>query len=302
MWFGDFITYMAKFCVDRPVAVGINPHSLDWIRLHRRLNRCNQSVIAGDFSNWDGKCPAFMMDKICDYINEWYDDGPENFAMRKMIFKNVTHATRVHDQFIYQVKRGMPSGFYGTAEFNSMCQTAMNFLVMETLNIPLDQYEFTVYGDDNVICINRPGITWKTLSPIYKELFDMDYTHFLKDTVEDVVDTLQTVKFIGRKFVRADSYYHAPLDLQTIFEMVYWYKSGVDEVEVLLSTINTYFLELFHHGPAVHKKYSIELLVAVKRRIPEIYDAVQEMNKPWFYYHDQMYVERRIVPDQLFDN
>lgn len=296
IYFGNFISYIQSRAATHPIAVGIDAHSIHWTMLRDRLSKTDKSVIAGDFSNWDGLMPAFMVDIVTEYINEWYDDGETNAHVRKLLMEHITQPYRINGKFIYQTQDGNTSGNFFTTILNSLVNMSQNYVVLtRDLGLTINEFNQVVYGDDNIITIAREGIKCSTLAPHLKRRFNMVYTHFSKEEV-DVHDTLQTIAFLGRKFVRNGVVYQAPLELTTIIEMPYWYRGDVLPEEALLATCMSFFQELSHHSEEVYKRYSVILLIAVKRRIPDLYDAIQKMNRPYEDFFAERYLTRREPP------
>jgi hypothetical protein len=294
IYFGDFISFLQDKCVTHPVAVGIDPHSFEWSRLRNRLSKTDKSVIAGDFSNWDGVLPTFVMDAVCDFINQWYNDGEVNSRVRKLLFYHLTHPTNIHDDIIYMTVGGVPSGVGGTSTLNSVANMLMFYFILTVIfSLTVEEFNFSFYGDDNLVTIAREGFTCETLAPHFMQYFGMTYTHWSKKAGLDTVDTLDTCSFLSRKFVLDKGVYKAPLPIETIYEMTYWFRGGVTEEEAALAIAQSFFLELAHHSEEVYKKRATEYLVAVKRRMPHLEEAIREFNVPYNNWFTKRYVQAR---------
>jgi len=290
MYFLDFITYMQGMCVDKPISIGINVHSTDWTRLYQRLNSCTGSVIAGDFSNWDGVSPAFVAKFVCRFINEWYDDGPINARVRELLFEHIYNPYRIFQDMVYRIIDGTPSGSGLTGPGNSIENLTMTlYILIYVYKLRLDQFQLAFYGDDNLITISEPGFTVEGFAEHYKRYFGMTYTHFSKK--EHIgTDTLADIRYLGRKFVKSDTVYLAPLDLPVTLESVYWTKGGITQEQVLLSTVDSLFTDLFHHGKQAYESISMRFLAAVQERTPELYTAIQRRNLPYFELWSRNYI------------
>jgi hypothetical protein len=119
-YFLAFIAEVQKHCVQKPVAVGINVHSIDWQMLYQRLSQKAKSIVAGDFSRYDTSlCTAFAKFFV-KFVNWWYDDGPVNCKVRELLFEHVYHAVHIFGTVMFILAMGNPSGNPLTAIYNSI--------------------------------------------------------------------------------------------------------------------------------------------------------------------------------------
>lgn len=298
-YFLPIVQYIQSQCSEKPVAVGINPHSLEWTKLRLRLAKTAQSVIAGDFSNYDGKLPAFVMKTALKWINKWFDDGEVNKRVRELLFEHMYNATRIHGTIIYKVCDGNPSGNPLTSIINSLCNIIMCYTILtREFHCQINEFEMVVYGDDNVITVMRENLKCSDLTPFFQSYFGMDYTHWTKNEEALVrADTLDTISFISRGFVLYNSIYLAPLPMDTIKEMMYWHRGTIGATATVLATAQSFLSEIFHYGQEEHKVWSTKLLVAVNRRMgPDIAKAIEEFNYPWSFYYRRNYLSNRALP------
>lgn len=293
-YFLNVVYYIQQQCDFKPVCVGINPHSTQWTRLADRLSRTSASIIAGDFSNYDGMIPAFVMKEVLRWINYWYDDGPVNARVRELLFEHIYSAVRIHGTIMYQVADGNPSGNPLTSIVNSLCNIIMTrFILSHIFHLQDDEFELAVYGDDNIISCLVEGLRVSDFTPWYSEFFNLKYTHAEKIEGIDRDDSLETISFISRKFVKHNTLYLAPLPMDTIKEMVYYERGVISHDATILATCRNFLEETFHLGPEEHKKWSLLLLQALKRRCPHLCAAVQQFDYPWMYYYRKNYTMGR---------
>lgn len=309
-YFGSFIGEVQKHSVSKPVAVGINPHSHDWMRLYHRLASVGDnekqeiSVIAGDFESYDTTlCSAFGKFFVA-FVNQWYDDDIVNQKVRELLFEHVYNAKHIFGNKVYQLAMGNPSGNPLTAIYNSFCNIIATYTVLvHKMNIREDEFQFTVYGDDNVITIGRKGIRCSDLTPHYLTCFGLKYTHFSKVSIENEPhDTLESIRYLGRKFVRLESVIRAPLEERVIMEMVYWIRGSNAEEEKFLSTIEAYFIEMSHFGEEIFSKYKELLLQKIKIKVPNLLSTIVARSKSYWFYHDGMYVAGKLVKFLWFES
>lgn len=301
-YFGAFCGYVQSLCGDHPISVGINVHSTQWTDLYTRLNKTADSVIAGDFSNYDGKLPKFVGEKVLELVNWWYNDGPQNSRARSLLMDHIFNATRMCGNVVYQVVDGNPSGNPFTSIYNSLCNIIMTYTILsEDLKLSSDQFEMAVYGDDNLMTVQgERKYKYSDLSPHYKRRFDMDYTHSSK-LETDVEDTLFSVSYIGRKFSPHLGVMRAPLPHSTIVESTYWRKQGAPENVVVTSTAMSHFIELSHHPPEFFQIHADAYLAAVKSSYPEMYPTICRLRQPYDEYYNNMYVHNRVHMDYSQD-
>lgn len=290
-YFMSFVTHVQDLAASHPVTVGINPHSLDWTQLYNRLTTKGKSIIAGDFSNFDGKLPAQVGRVFLDFVNEWYDDGDDIARIRTLLMEHIFAAVHVHGNIAYQVRDGNPSGNPITSIYNSFCNIIMcHTILTKDFNLSDDSFELAVYGDDNILAVELNNLRASDFTPYFKRRFDMDYTHWSKKDSESY-DTMETISFLGRKFVEDSGIIRAPLSLQTIVESTYFYKKPNNPCDVLLATADSFFLELAHHPEHVFDSLSKEFRQAVRNN-PEtqhLADIISKNAKTYDDYFDSRY-------------
>jgi hypothetical protein len=247
------------------------------------------SVIAGDFTNFDGALPASLGKAFVKFVNEWYDDGEVNANIRKMLVGHMTNATHIAGDIVYQVVDGNPSGNPITSIYNSFCNVMMCHMVLtQDLRLRDDHFEMVVYGDDNVITVNSPNLRCSDLAPHILRRFGMTYTHWSKHE-SALHDTLLTVSFIGRSFVYDCGIYRAPLNLQVIREACYWLKGDVETDLVMLSIADSTFMELSHHMQGTFRVETSVWLKAACEVMPHLQEALELRLRSYWSYREDMY-------------
>lgn len=266
-YFGSFVDFIQRNVLTHPCAVGINPHGFDWTFLYHKLNAHTGSVIAGDFTNFDGKLPKQVGQTFLKFVNEFYDD--EFSHVREILMSKIFNATHIHGCNIYQVADGNPSGNPLTAIYNSICNIIMCFTVLVLdLGLKVSDFQLIVYGDDNIMTTSKSGITCSMLAEFFLKRFGLVYTHWSKKDVE-CVDSLETISFLGRAFVLRNGRVYAPLKLTTVIEATYWIKTKNNN-EILFNmceTFRSFQLELVHHGKEIFNRLVDEYLNVAKERL-----------------------------------
>nr|ULF99837.1 MAG: hypothetical protein 1 [Cripavirus sp.] len=145
-YFLPFIAHAMRNRIDNSLAVGINPTSVEWTKLAKRLQRKGSDVIAGDYSNFDGTLPVQYVEVAVKIMCDWLLANWENIVkaernviceqtLSKEVFGeflyklgmecfNHLHITN-HDDvkgaaLVYYVRNGIPSGCPATAILNSI--------------------------------------------------------------------------------------------------------------------------------------------------------------------------------------
>jgi len=288
MYFADLMAYIQRTPATKPVSVGINPHGLSWATLYSRLSKHKGSVLSGDFTNFDSKMPRFVMEFVVDYINWWYDDGEVNAQIRRTLLMDITDAMHIVFTSVYLAHGGVPSGHPWTSTGNSLGLDSMIYYILtECFGMDEGEFEVALYGDDNVITTDKVGLRCSDLAPHFLRLFGMTYTHYSKKESE-TYDTLETITYLGRSFVGG---LRAPLSIKTIVECTYWARSEDSDNFILLSTIDSFIMELSHHDVATYEKYTKKLGEVVHKTIPKIYQVYLSKVKSWYHYQDLKYNE-----------
>lgn len=264
---------------DNEVSVGTNVYSPDWNDIVRKLasraaTKLGIKVVAGDFSNFDGSLSSQILWAILDAINEWYDDGPENAQIRRTLWMHIVHAIHINRDVIYQATHSQPSGCPITAILNSIynsiiiriaymiCaqlhfeQTGEDFRSMKWFNLFVAMVS---YGDDNLIGISEKIISWFNQNTITTALLVIghEYTDEAKTGIIVPVRDISEVAYLKRHFKwnPALNRYVAPLDLDTVLEIVQWTKKGLASDAITLANLDVTMRELSLHDRETFDKY-----------------------------------------------
>jgi len=287
-YYGAFSSHLKSKHLTHPVSVGINPHSVSWTILYNRLFSKAGSVIAGDSSKFDANVPSNLVLGINNFINNWYDDGPINRRVRDLLIQHIVEAYHVCQDNMYVIRNSNPSGNAITSELNSLVEMLETYIVLtEDLRLSTFDFDMVVYGDDNVIAINKPGIRVSHLAPHYKRRFNIEYTHFSKDAV-DRDDTLETVEYLGRKFVTTGSFVRAPLKFEIITQATYWLHNK--SKDVIYETMSAMFLELSHYGRDIYIETTDKFLEYIRVNQPQMYEAACHKRHTYHEYYSGMYI------------
>lgn len=240
MCFLPFFAHLTRNRIDNFFGPGINPTSPEWHRLAMKMMSKGLHVIAGDYSNWDGKSVSDGFKSVYTAAEKWYARHWDLIVRKKrniffgveLDFDRFCYLLRcvavevlnhVHTcniridgemyKIFYQVQNGIPSGCPGTAPTNSGCNLWMLaycyfWSTKGTLNCSVEkffEYIYAIfYGDDIGVNISPLIIDFfnqETLTAMMKQLFDIDFTDEQKTGTIVKSRTLDQITFLKRGFV-----------------------------------------------------------------------------------------------------
>jgi hypothetical protein len=293
----DFVTEVQKLAATHPIAVGLNVHSLQWTVLRQRISRFGKSIISGDFANYDASIPTEVGKTVLKFINLWYNNA-EDGAVRALLFEHFWDGTRICLDGVYKTKGGNPSGNPITSIFNSLANVVICYIVLtQDVGLMESDFDLSVYGDDNIIGVNLDGLRCSDLTPHFLRRFNMTYTHFSKSDV-DPVDTMDTIRFLGRRFAWNDGKYQAPLELATIVESTYWVRGADSDHRAFCSTVMSYYLEMSHFPLEVYRRATDRILEVISTSaVSSQYDYLARVRKTWYEFQDIKYddAKRKVI-------
>jgi len=303
-YFGPFLGYIRSFGGRKPCCVGINPHSMDWTDLANRLLSTSGSVLAGDFTNWDGSTPEQLAHVVRKFLCRWFDD--EHSVIREMLLQVLTRAVHICFNVVFQTKGCNPTGQPATSEWNSLLLEVAYYVVLtRDYKMKVGDWNLAVYGDDNACTTIMIGLRIEHMAPHFARRFDMKLTHFSKEEGRDCVDeTLADIGFIGRAWVMDDfGIYRAPLSMTTICEMFYYSASSMPMIDYLTATADSFFSELSHYPEPVFREYSKRLLTACAEMAPQYIQVIAARKRMYEYYQNERYfLDDCTLEDEVLQN
>ena len=275
-YFGMFIAHLTANKLGE-VSVGVNVHSEDWSNIREDLlkhsrdaegNKRDRYLMCGDYSNYDKRLPYSLISRVCQIVNDWYDDGEDNALIRECLFIATFNAFHIAGRSIYRVLQGNPSGCAITAQINSMVNSLYARIVyaglgreqkppvsLATFN---DNIVYKSYGDDNIasVSVNCPWYNMITFSE-YLGRFGITYTSVSKDDILYPYANWDETSYLKRKFVVDNGYTYAPLEFDSISEMLLWKKNNnMCDEDVIKSTFQSFQIELAHYPHETFAKYT----------------------------------------------
>jgi len=297
------------------VSVGTNVFSTDVEEIVRKLfsrgrwtdaegkKHCN--VIAGDYENFDGSLLSQVLWAILDAINDWYDDGEENIAIRYTLWTHIVNAVHLCGKTVWQANHSQPSGCPLTAVLNSIYGAVivrMGYLecAKKQLGAGLASMEcfnkfvaMVAYGDDNLIAVSQLIVEWFNQTTLTDALlvFGHVYTDELKTGQIVVIRDLEQVNYLKRKFKFCDvlQRHVAPLDMDVILEIPQWTKKGTQSMDITMANVDVALRELSLHGREKFDEWMPRLRSACMRKnVPyrflqweEYYAKVNDIEPEW---------------------
>jgi hypothetical protein len=306
MYFGAFIHHFQHNRIYNQSAVGVNVFDSQWDLIALYLG-VDCRIIAGDFSNYDGKLPYCVMIRFLDTLTEFYGDrDSENELVRKVLFEELVNSRHIMDGVIYEWVGSNASGNPLTAVLNSWCnlvllryatlsitenmtiRSARGFLKNLSVNV-----RFMVYGDDNLISVvrNSPYAHLLTQDNYTKAFLDMglEYTDEAKSGAQISQDrSIEDVSFLKRKWNKdweggdCRRTFLSPLDLGTILESIQWTKRQDFKLEYVKDNIINMLQELSQHPKLVFDQHAPIIVEACRRTmnftpIPNNYHDCQKL-------------------------
>lgn len=279
--FGAFSSAVMRNHTVTGMAPGICAYT-DWDVLAGMLSKKGAKCFDGDFKGFDSSEQPCIHEHILTYINDWYDDGPENKLARKVLWLDLVHSRHIggtgRDQrYIYQWNKSLPSGHPFTTIVNSMY--SLFLLVSAYVSTTGDEVGFwdhvssVTYGDDNNTNVDDfvcDEFNQQTVADALSEEFSVVYTAGNKSAGFVPYTTLEETTFLKRGFKRIDNAWVCPLDLDSFLYTHYWCKNKKLEAKILVDVLETALEELSMHDSDVWDMYAprIEELMSEMKHLP----------------------------------
>jgi hypothetical protein len=301
-YFGAFSAAAMSVPIKCGMAPGINCFG-DWDALGTKLSSKGPDVFDGDFKAFDSSEQPSIHNIILEHINQWYDDGPENALVRKVLWLELTHSRHIggkgfDQKHVYQWNKSLPSGHPFTTIVNSIY--SLTLLVGAYISRTGDHSGFwsnvsaVTYGDDNVVNV---ASEWKdvynqqTVSFSLDKEFGVKYTPGDKGSVFHDTMLLSEVTFLKRRFREERGRWLCPLELDSFLYTAYWCKNGKLMKKIIIDDWENALEELSMQEPRLWGEYANKIFGrlayhgADSRYIPrrECYlDAVLRRTDEWY--------------------
>lgn len=235
---------------DFQCCIGMDPASETWSVMYQRLNKFPH-VLDLDVSNWDGHFTAELFFSVVDVINRLYEDVDESWCAKTRfgLADNAVFGWSQYKSVVYRKFRGMPSGFPGTALYNTighmillrsiylqLSKAIPNATVFSSMDYYINNFIVYIYGDDMICSISPEIIEFinaKTLTETYSSFGWPTTVADKKSTGLDFLSRdIRQCQFLKRHF-KPDGYqgWNAPrsaLSSNSIIDLLVWLRSSVD--------------------------------------------------------------------------
>jgi hypothetical protein len=316
-YFGVFMGAMQQNCVEMPISVGIDPTGHDWTRLYTRMTRFGKkSLIAGDYSNWDGILMPDVMLEGAKLINNWYGDSEENQKARIALVMSFINTYIIVLNTVVQKRSGMPSGVPLTAPLNSLCDwyyllcAIVEILEKEefeqkedrTIDVDLlrENTELACYGDDHLAALSsllRKYVNFQKIQSFFLDL-GIGYTDSQKrETVTFDFESIHEVTYLKRRFLpdsQRPTLIRAPLAIDSITDMIHWTKhsNATPQNQVFKQRVETFETELARHDKQTYDRYIGVFNAAitfVQQQTPKVANNFNQIFTPYTTHTNTFY-------------
>lgn len=263
MYFLAFTLAFQRTRIRNGSAIGINTHNMEWELLYKYLTSKGPAVVAGDYKGFDSSEQPQIHDAILDIINAWYaldpNDTEENRMVRRVLWKEVSFSRHINGDTIYQWNHSLPSGHPATSVINTMYNQIIFRMAWMLCGLPIEEFNEKValiaYGDDNVANISTTCVADFNQHAIERAMkfLRMTYTNELKTGEVAAYRTIEEVAFLKRMFryEKFAGFHVAPLELETITDMVNWSRNKRLVDEITEKNIEVALIELSIHPQEV---------------------------------------------------
>nr|YP_010840972.1 RdRp [Pepper mild mosaic virus] len=249
-----------------PSQVGINPYSMEWGRIARRLQEVGNDILCCDYSSFDGLMSTQVMSCLADVMNEFMGGEAQLKRERKNLLLACCSRFSIVKGEVWRVEGGIPSGFPLTVVMNGLfnellvryCykkmlrQAGANDLEIAGFH---SYIRFVVYGDDNLISVS-PTIHDKFNGTLLKQemaKFGVTITDG-KDKTSPTLNfrKLEDCDFLKRGFVkRTELIWDAPEEKASLYTQLHYVSTKMQSMEeAYLGNLVNVLRELYMHDPA----------------------------------------------------
>jgi hypothetical protein len=288
-YFGCFVQFFMKNRIFNQSAVGVNVFDKQWETIADYLG-ADSRIIAGDFSNYDGKLTYAVMIRFLDTVTDFYGDrGSDEERVRGVLFQELVNSRHIMDGAIYEWVGSNASGNPLTTVLNSWCNLVLlryaTLKCVDKCNVRdarpflkgMDAHiRFMVYGDDNLISVDRRSpyahmLTQNSYTNAFEEM-GLEYTDENKTGGEVHQDrSIEDVSFLKRRWARTSvtplRTYLSPLDMNTIMESIQWMKKQDGLFDAVKDNVCNMLQELSQHDRETFDMWAPRIIRASKEEL-----------------------------------
>ncbi|APG78508.1 hypothetical protein [Wenzhou picorna-like virus 39] len=277
-YFGFFIMHCQTTFINGEMGIGINPNSLDWTMLIKRLLRTGNKFINGDYSDYDASMSQPIMMDICGIINKFYgtDKAHEHSIIRNTLFATFLNNVHIVEDVVFMRLQGNMSGIALTTIVNCLfnmflSRYAYYKLIDDDLTLFHSRLSCTFYGDDNLISVSDDIIDKYNMNTYCDVMRQIGITYTTPDKTDMSVPfyNVDQITYLKRKFVKRANIYYACLEWSTILEIPRWSESDPNNMLDQLNRFNCVLYESVNYGleeyKTFYKKFFEYILLANKK-------------------------------------
>jgi hypothetical protein len=289
-YFGSFVQHAMANRVYNQSAMGVNVFDRQWELIAKYLGE-DARIIAGDFSNYDGRLPYAVMKRFLDTVTDFYGDAKsDNARIREILFEELVNSRHITEKgVVYEWVGSNASGNPLTTILNSWCNLVLlRYATLKCVNkmtvreakpflAKMDSFlRFMVYGDDNLISINRESeyaslLTQDAYTAAFAEM-GLDYTDESKSGGQiDQDRSIGDVSFLKRKWkttsISQDRKYMSALDVNTILESIQWTKKKDGAFDAVKENVVNMLQELSQHEESIFDEWAPKIVRAAKEEM-----------------------------------
>lgn len=244
------------------VAIGMNPHSVDWDKIYRHLSKNPvKNTVAGDHVFYDKKMQLLFLRYAMLFVIKLYEEAgqvtKEELVVYYTIVDDMVNPTVDYFGMLVTFMGGEVSGHQMTTILNCLLDKGyIMYAYMVLFKFIHDFFEHVriiTLGDDHVFTVSeqRKALSHTAVQSVLKDL-GLDYTMAEKDADSVPFIELKDAPFLKRKFVYSSELgcVVGPIERNTIFKMLtinVISKSATKE-EQLAQSICAAIAESFFHG------------------------------------------------------
>nr|QJI53553.1 MAG: hypothetical protein 1 [Picornavirales sp.] len=222
-----------------PPKIGICPQSTDWNALFHVLASKNMTAVDIDYAGWDFSQHPFFVNLLATFWNTLYKRLDPKWCelddkMRNILYSKIVNFLILVGNTIYKTKKGIPSGYPGTATDNSLInlfvQIYCYITLMEKHNPKLASvFQFfidvaiAIYGDDLIMTFSEYLMKLIKLEEWNALLIKLGFNPTSADKTGGIqFKPLMECQFMSRSFRLAHGMILGPLLLKRLYKTSWW--------------------------------------------------------------------------------
>jgi len=259
-YLGMFIDAMEAVPWSTPIAIGVNPASIEWGLLHARLSEGGAHAMAGDFKGYEYSIPDWARELMVECIERlWPLTDLKQRRIRANLIRSILCVDMLFRDRLFTMQKGEGSGHPLTAWLNSLINWILHYLCFRHVGYKKEDFaakvKFAAVGDDSVAGIIAAPLMNMLAMEEFTEMIGMRYTSPTKGDIKQPYLDWHDVDFLKRKFVWRDNYCFAPLALESILEAPMWLtEKSKDPEGDMVNTLRSVLLEMRHYDKSLHDR------------------------------------------------